>query len=58
MPSGWRPLSAPLYGLAETYRAVERREEARLLYTQYAASTASDARPELKEEARKKAAAL
>lgn len=51
-------LSAPIYGLAETYRAVERREEARLLYTQYAASTASDARPELKEEARKKAAAL
>jgi tetratricopeptide (TPR) repeat protein len=48
-------IASPLYGLAEAYRGLGRQEEARGLYEQYARSVASDARPELKAEARKKA---
>jgi tetratricopeptide (TPR) repeat protein len=51
-------LASPVYGLAETYRAVGRTAEARALYRRYAASAAADARPELQAEARKKAEAL
>ncbi|MBX5480953.1 MAG: tetratricopeptide repeat protein [Myxococcaceae bacterium] len=51
-------LSSPLYGLAEAFRAMGRTADARNYYEQYAASTASDVRPELQVQAREKAAAL
>ncbi|NBD10628.1 tetratricopeptide repeat protein [Corallococcus silvisoli] len=50
--------ASPLYGLAEAYRALGRNLEARDLYERYARSTASDVRPELKEESRQKAERL
>lgn len=50
--------ASPLYGLAEAYRALGRNLEARDLYERYARSTATDVRPELKEESRQKAERL
>ncbi|MFP2958282.1 tetratricopeptide repeat protein [Myxococcus sp. 1LA] len=50
--------ASPLYGLAEAFRAMGRPLEARGLYERYAASSAADARPQLQEESRQKAARL
>ncbi len=50
--------ASPLYGLAESFRAMGRTLEARDLYERYAASSAADARPQLQEESRQKAARL
>jgi tetratricopeptide (TPR) repeat protein len=50
--------ASPLYGLAESYRALGRNAEARVLYERYASSTASDVRPPLQEESRQKAEKL
>ncbi|AEI66055.1 tetratricopeptide repeat protein [Corallococcus macrosporus] len=50
--------ASPLYGLAESFRAMGRSLEARGLYERYAASSAADARPQLQEESRQKAARL
>lgn len=53
------PASAsPLYGLAEAYRGAGRVAEARVLYAQYAASTAKDVRKPLQDAARRKAELL
>ena len=46
--------AAPLYGLAEAYRGMGRPADARTYYERYLASTASDVRPELQQEARRK----
>lgn len=51
-------MASPLYGLAEAYRAMNRLADARSYYEKYAASTAPDVRPELQQDARKKAEAL
>ncbi len=51
-------LASPLYGMAESYRALGRNTDARRYYEQYAASKAADVRPELQEQARQKAALL
>ena len=51
-------MSSPLYGMAEAYRALGRNADARNYYEKYAASTASDVRPELQAQARNKAAQL
>jgi tetratricopeptide (TPR) repeat protein len=48
-------LAAPLYGLAESYRGMGRPIDARQFYERYASSGASDVRPELQAEARRKA---
>ncbi|MCP3163674.1 tetratricopeptide repeat protein [Myxococcus qinghaiensis] len=50
--------ASPLYGLAESYRALGRNAEARGLYERYAASSAADVRPQLQEESRQKATKL
>ncbi|MCE9666819.1 tetratricopeptide repeat protein [Myxococcus stipitatus] len=50
--------ASPLYGLAESYRALGRNAEARILYERYAASTAADVRSQLQEESRQKASKL
>ncbi|NVJ06876.1 tetratricopeptide repeat protein [Myxococcus sp. AM001] len=50
--------ASPLYGLAESFRAMGRTLEARDLYERYAASSAADIRPQLQEESRQKAARL
>lgn len=50
--------ASPLYGLAESYRALGRNAEARSLYERYAASSATDVRSQLQEESRQKAAKL
>ncbi|MBZ4416990.1 tetratricopeptide repeat protein [Myxococcus sp. RHSTA-1-4] len=50
--------ASPLYGLAESYRALGRNAEARVLYERYAASSATDVRAQLQEESRQKAAKL
>ncbi|WP_426736592.1 tetratricopeptide repeat protein [Myxococcus faecalis] len=50
--------ASPLYGLAESYRALGRNAEARGLYERYAASSAADVRPQLQEESRQKAVKL
>ncbi|NVI97324.1 tetratricopeptide repeat protein [Myxococcus sp. AM009] len=50
--------ASPLYGLAESFRAMGRTLEARDLYERYAASSAEDVRPQLQEESRQKAARL
>ncbi|AGC44327.1 hypothetical protein MYSTI_03011 [Myxococcus stipitatus DSM 14675] len=50
--------ASPLYGLAESYRALGRNAEARGLYERYAASSAADVRPQLQEESRQKASKL
>ncbi|GHG74151.1 tetratricopeptide repeat protein [Comamonas sp. JC664] len=50
--------ASPLYGLAESFRAMGRTVEARDLYERYAASSAADVRPQLQEESRQKAARL
>jgi tetratricopeptide (TPR) repeat protein len=50
--------ASPLYGLAESYRALGRNAEARGLYERYAASSATDVRSQLQEESRQKAAKL
>ncbi|WP_426750866.1 tetratricopeptide repeat protein [Myxococcus sp. Y35] len=50
--------ASPLYGLAESFRAMGRALEARELYERYAASSAADVRPQLQEESRQKAARL
>lgn len=50
--------ASPLYGLAESFRAMGRTLDARDLYERYAASSAADARPQLQEESRQKAARL
>ncbi|MCP3103206.1 tetratricopeptide repeat protein [Myxococcus sp. K15C18031901] len=50
--------ASPLYGLAESYRALGRNAEARILYERYAASSAADVRSQLQEESRQKAAKL
>ncbi|WP_236068961.1 tetratricopeptide repeat protein [Citreicoccus inhibens] len=50
--------ASPLYGLAESYRAMGRNAEARSLYERYAASTAADVRPPLQAESRQKAERL
>jgi tetratricopeptide (TPR) repeat protein len=50
--------AAPLYGLAEAFRALGRTAEARQYYERYASSTGSDVRPELQEEARQKSRRL
>lgn len=50
--------ASPLYGLAESYRALGRNAEARGLYERYAASSAADVRLQLQEESRQKAAKL
>lgn len=47
-------MAAPLYGLAEAYRGMNRPAEARTYYERYVASTAGDARPELQAQARSK----
>ena len=47
-------LAAPLYGLAEAYRGMNRNPDARGYYQKYVASTAPDARPELQSDARAK----
>ncbi len=51
-------LSSPLYGLAESFRALGRNSDARQFYERYAQSTAADVRPELQVQAREKAAQL
>lgn len=51
-------LSSPLYGLAESFRALGRNSDARQFYERYAQSTAADVRPELQAQAREKAAQL
>jgi len=51
-------LAAPIYGLAEAYRALGRREKAREFYLHYAQSSLQDARPELQADARAKASRL
>lgn len=50
--------ASPLYGLAESFRAMGRTLEARGLYERYAASSSADVRPQLQEESRQKAARL
>jgi len=50
--------ASPLYGLAESYRALGRNAEARGFYERYANSSASDVRSQLQEESRQKAAKL
>ncbi|WP_164017304.1 tetratricopeptide repeat protein [Pyxidicoccus trucidator] len=50
--------ASPLYGLAESYRALGRNAEARGLYERYASSSATDVRSQLQEESRQKAAKL
>ncbi|WP_163868364.1 tetratricopeptide repeat protein [Myxococcus eversor] len=50
--------ASPLYGLAESYRALGRNAEARGLYERYAASSAADVRVQLQEESRQKATKL
>lgn len=50
--------ASPLYGLAESYRALGRNVEARGLYERYASSSAPDVRSQLQEESRQKAAKL
>lgn len=47
-------LSAPLYGLAEAYRGMNRVEDARTYYQRYVGSSAPDVRPELKADAQRK----
>lgn len=47
-------MASPLYGLGEAYRGMGRPADARTYYERYATSTASDVRPELQAEARKK----
>lgn len=47
-------LSSPLYGLGEAYRGLGRPLEARQYYERYVTADASDIRPELKSEAKKK----
>lgn len=47
-------LSAPLYGLAEAYRGMNRVDDAKSYYQRYTASTAPDLRPELQADARRK----
>lgn len=51
-------LAAPVYGLAESYRALGRRTKAREYYLQYAQSQQSDVRPDLQSDARVKASRL
>jgi tetratricopeptide (TPR) repeat protein len=51
-------LASPLYGMAEAYRGLGQNEKASQLYRQYAASTAPDVQPSLKEYALRNAQAL
>ncbi len=51
-------LAAPLFGLGEANRGLGRPLEARACYERYAASSASDVRPQLQQEARVKARQL
>jgi len=50
--------AAPLYGLAEAYRALGRAVDARTYYDKYAASTAVDVQATLQADARTKSASL
>ena len=47
-------LGSPLYGLAESYRGMNRPSDARTYYERYVASTAGDVRPELQTDSRSK----
>ena len=47
-------IGSPLYGLAESYRGMNRPADARTYYERYVASTASDVRPELQTDSRNK----
>lgn len=47
-------MAAPMYGLAEAYRGLNRPVDARTWYEKYVQSSASDVRPELQSDARSK----
>lgn len=47
-------LGSPLYGLAESYRGMNRPSDARTYYERYVASSAGDVRPELQSDSRSK----
>jgi tetratricopeptide (TPR) repeat protein len=47
-------LGSPLYGLAESYRGMNRPSDAKTYYERYVASSSSDVRPELQTDARGK----
>ena len=51
-------LASPLFGLAEAYRALGQSAKAAEFYRDYAASTAPDVQPELREYAARNAQAL
>jgi len=51
-------LASPLFGLAEAYRAMGQPGKAAQLYKEYAASTAADVQPQLRDYAAKNAQAL
>jgi tetratricopeptide (TPR) repeat protein len=51
-------LASPLFGLAEAYRAMGQAGKAAQMYKEYAASTASDVQPQLRDYAAKNAQAL